>query len=648
MSIGQLEDQNDANFLKRVEDLDSQRQHSKNSKVPPRIKGKPYRLNVGNTEDSLATARGIINGSYKESDHYRAVIDGTADTVLFPSISISNSPKKEVDSENIKKHPHISKEFVVSEEDYILLQKLKASTEFQDDDTFKLKHPARGKPRNRGHKENPYEEKSPSLPTRKYRSIEPSNRDEEEEHPPALPRKTGNFIRNTGDINEGVGNELSNSNTESSNYSNGIGEVSNRVQNNCSRDLKPKLEENTTLNMNLKTFLKLNRNTKPSFSQEDTPFSCKERIPERTYQEKLIRHNNIKPEPPVSRIAVKPKSFINSLEENTITNSRSRAELPLTKIKMASNIDYFDSVQKRPTSTAHLDGPLNKIPVKSSKITISDKEGFIGSALKSNIQHSLEKKKPIPLLPRKPQALKSKAEINEKDKAEYNLVEERPFRESLKKVEYIKPKVPEKKPDILIPKLRSVGKVKPMVPRKKSTINVHELKPVKPSQKAEVIEIELNSVVLKKRSGTDLNRRKPSIPEALQKQKTLNKAKTAPAIPQRKISMPDALAKAQSLREEKFKAHTDKVEKNTEATSREQPGMILSVNLSKFGSLKLPFSPGYENSMEFNYGLTRASTDVSISSVTSGYNTDSSSRSLNHPNKSRAKGPKRKLPSKLS
>ena len=162
--------------------------------------------------------------------------------------------------------------------------------------------------------------------------------------------------------------------------------------------------------------------------------------------------------------------------------------------------------------------------------------------------------------------------------------------------------------------------------------------PVVPKRKPTIPEALLNAKSLKKTTQSSNSSNGDSdIPEALARRNALNKSKVAPAVPTRKISMPEALKKANKL---KAASRGDDVGIENENTS-EQDTTDDSINSKLEAVISLHQRKTFGGSTTPNAPkpLRRVRTTQAVSG--------SASPQLTHITKNRAKGPRRKLPSKI-
>ena len=184
---------------------------------------------------------------------------------------------------------------------------------------------------------------------------------------------------------------------------------------------------------------------------------------------------------------------------------------------------------------------------------------------------------------------------------------------------------------IEMPKLRSVNGNSDT---KEGSVNGKHTPPVVPKRKPTISEALVNAKSLKK---TDQSSNKPpsandsDIPEALAKRNALNKSKVAPVVPARKISMPEALKRANQLKSAAKNDPEPEIEEPASDDINSKLEAVISLHQRKtFG------------------GSASASAPQPLRRVrTTQPSTGAASPQLTHITKGRAKGPRRKLPSKI-
>ncbi|CCE64819.1 hypothetical protein TPHA_0I03180 [Tetrapisispora phaffii CBS 4417] len=199
------EDKDLDSFLKNVEDIDQRRQNGQGRKTttakkPPIVGKKPFHLSTSDKEESLRVAKGILDGSYKETDSYKAIIDGPddqdstleVDYISEYSVNLSPSNPSSPKKPNNQKDETITnqnKKFLISEEEYALLQQLKdqknnESTNKKEKVKEDFTIPSRGKPRHL--RDDPNEIKESHRDRRGYehphRSKEHTHRNHDHSH----------------------------------------------------------------------------------------------------------------------------------------------------------------------------------------------------------------------------------------------------------------------------------------------------------------------------------------------------------------------------------------------------------------------------------------------------------------------------------
>lgn len=296
------------NFLSKVEDLDSKRYNSSSITNPARQPLSPVnndspghrnvrRANTTTTENEERRNRSA-NLAYRSAYNYEMTFSPKKTHYSLKELDLERATPN---SNLNEPRPQNAKEFVISEEDYLLLQKMKASQSPNDyscskpSPSFRKDHrvPSRGRPRDKEIVTVQYDfdfQETARLPASSSSSSPtpppmPTRRSHvqviEDEEKPMLPI----------------------------------------------RPAKAEIVERP-----------LRRITKPELP-----------VPE-----------PVKPKPPVSR-STKPTSFLSSLQDNKLTMANSHGsevETP-TKIVKNSHIDYLDSIQLKP---ATLSSTINNKP----------------------------------------------------------------------------------------------------------------------------------------------------------------------------------------------------------------------------------------------------------------------------------------------
>lgn len=571
-------------FLKRVEEYDSQRRSAAKSKPP--LKEKPNRLRASFSEESLLRARRLLDGAspreLEEMHLSKNALDTRSSELAYKSAynyEKSFSPPRnsqsaregslETDSSPLRTG-RSGKTYVVSEEDFLLLQQLKISKEgssaAMDCEPVKRHYPSRGRPRE-------IFDHSTSLPRR------PASRDElnsSDEKVPSLPARK---YRETSD-----------------------------------RILDVKVPSS---------------NEEPA--KESSLLAPKRKGPPKIEQKQKMEHP---PTPPKSRamksrvIGIKepaespePVTFLESLEKNKLTVKAQVGAPQVNEKPLTSHLDFLDSVQLNPEQQ----NELPKTPVKISPSAV-ESGSFIKSALNTS-PLAIANVSTKPALPRKPARFQTAADASiaprpsslDKKQNEIKLTK-------LRAVEKPKPKVPAKKENLIIPKLR------PVVPPKKGSIELNkrlELASPKSLKKVDVPDSKKSDPTvpealariaqLKRSSSPSRVSTSDDVPEAVSKLGGLRKLKDAPPVPKRNISLPEALQKAEKLRS----APSRPQKPSSKPDFRAELNVVLR-------------APKPEMQLE---------TKASSSSLCSD---SSSTSSLTHPNKTRSRGPKRKLPTNVS
>ncbi|CAL9734511.1 hypothetical protein MOSE0_F00870 [Monosporozyma servazzii] len=655
----------------------------------------------------------------------------------------------------------IDGEYVVSKEDYILLQKIKQQQQ-QPKQTQNL--PSRGAPRGR-HQDQlqtdkvKIDEPGPKLPPRKPKElarIDPyeqrferyskaslknnsqSNNEENEEFTPALPKRNHNNAK-LDLVKDNSVSRINNSNHETSKkpqiiprevsdntieiqernkpkplpktppkhdfvnlkYSQNIELIDLTADDDVSdkKENRPKLPPKPSLNGNLKPVAKkdlkssVHKESKPIVKRESKPMQMvspepveisapksrfnresKPSIPTKLSNDRDFRpSSNTDSKPSINRDSKpliptkpsidrdsKPVGFINSLQNNVLTTSnvsnkanhsptRSKPmgyldsmqnnsttsistkmdTLPSSPTRNSKQLDYLDSMQGNSTTTVTTHKPLSP----SKPITRSPKsESFIESALKNSESTSNLSLKKKPLLPTKPKNLNESKDHTSMISPKHEDLIELP---QLRKVEKPSPASPHRnivQENILLPKLQPVMKKKTPPPVNKDN---------KPSG----IEL-LNLQSVKKMPPPIHKDKKPDLPEALLKRdnltksggfRQLDKSKTVPMIPERKISMPEALKKAEQLKQKKNQpSPTTEGESSPSSSIEDKLSSVLQLHKRH----TMGDAPSSFSGSSINTFPSSKTSSVSVS-------TQHSSSSLPQLTKRRAKGPKRKLPTKI-
>lgn len=395
----------------------------------------------------------------------------------------------------------------------------------------------------------------------------------------------------------------------------------------------------------------------------------------------LDKDNNHKSVTKVSKVTTdKHLDYLESLQQNPNTTITIKKE-PMRKAPVynVTHLDYLDSVQensstvitKHQQKSDHSNSIADTLKMDNGSTKGSKSESFIESALKkSESTYSLSLKKK-PLLPIKPATLanfkinSSPKKVTPNDKRENPNIDDRIQLPQLRRVgipqtSKMSPKKTPIQEYIDIPELKSVKKTEtpafPPINRNTKPTNIIELP-------------KLKSVEKDKAQLPPVNKdTKPKLPEALIKHADLKTkenfhdrhmihSKTAPAIPARKISMPEALRRAKELKENRNKkiANTTiskEVSSTFNDTSNTKPVSDKPLSIEDKLSRILVLQKRHTVNDEYS---SRSSTSTSVNSnpfrSTSNTSTPISSQtstsSLNHPTKGRSKGPKRKLPTKM-
>lgn len=313
------------------------------------------------------------------------------------------------------------------------------------------------------------------------------------------------------------------------------------------------------------------------------------------------------------------KTFLKSLEDNKLTTSNYKDQDKGPELKPTRNVDFLESVQLK--SPPQSPSKMKTIEEKHFKLNSPKKDGFIVSVLSSEEN--------------------SRSSLSEKPSNEGNYHLSGGL---TTKAEKKKPVVPPKKDiklkDIELEKVDKTGK----------------------GGDGKQIEPEFQKIVLNKRTPPPVSKRKPSIPEALLKAQNLSKNtenkksvaqskesidmlpklnKKGPPVPQRKVSMPEALKKLESMKNKN--STTENVQKDNGEESEISDSEPESINNKLESVLKRANTSGQIGSKHIGHLPPRAATTGDLLSKKEPHTT----QSLSHPNKSRSRGPKRKLPTKI-
>lgn len=631
MGATTLQDRDLKDFLERVEDYDSM--HFKNigrSGTKPPLKQKPEQLKSSFSKESLERARKLLDGEqlvgvekYKSKDTTDRI--PTSDLAYKSAYNYDKtfSPKKsrypeEINSkkfEDSSSGTDNSKTFVISEEDYKLLQQLKSDKHKRESNPEEIstrRLPSRGRPRERLREgpreqrivEDEIEERPPSLPARRSHTLSaqgPKDATHEKnmniaENPPLKPARNGRFQRQD--------------------HENSI--QMEKKKSSAPPPIPPKRQRPRTS------------------------------VPE-SQPQKLV-------------LDTEPKTYLSSLENNKLTvfdNHVSQTSRPIKP----SHIDYLDSVQmKNPTSIDAV-SPSGKNVVKISPTSeVNHSESFIKSALKTmeTTPSSKSTQNLKPLLPAKPSSLR-KATLNDSgnlNRQERAQIDTTPVNEAasvkLRSREKTKPKVPAKNNDLIIPKLREVNPASMQKKTDFASLDEGErtgkygasekmsiLKSLQGRNKDSTTPEALLKLKKLNKTVTDDNCTddKP-IAEAVAKLGRLQRVKDSPPVPQRKISMPEALKKAEALRNRQPRPPAREVSRKAELET------ILTVP-------RLPMRQSHDKNpvkseIAISSALESPMGGISTKVTPSSDREDSGvPKALKHFNKDRARGPKRKLPSKV-
>lgn len=372
---------------------------------------------------------------------------------------------------------------------------------------------------------------------------------------------------------------------------------------------------------------------------------------------------------PASRKLKEPISFLSSLSNNKLSVSHINQPETPTKRKSNISIDYLDSVQLKSPSPHNSPSPSPKrspiIPLKSK---LPRSESFINSALKSNIEQ--EKKtipttKEKPILPSKPKKLQNDYITVDEHKDENSELKSFKLKPTKNKdTTYISPKIapniPLKNNNIVLPSLRTADADVRKSTSQNSRTDQHNIelpklrsvngdqsdkkkstRPDVPKREPTIPEALLKGRNLRKSkiNEQDDENTNQGLPEALVKKNNLQKSKIAPNVPERKISMPEALKRASMLRN---KNNASPPREDSTLESDTKPEETIKNKLESIMLMQQRKTFGGNSSPNLQPPIRRSKTTVSETNLTS----KESSASLVHVTKNRARGPKRKLPTK--
>ncbi|EJS41236.1 bsp1p [Saccharomyces arboricola H-6] len=577
------------NFLSKVEDLDSKRYNNTSSSDSARqplssVSNKTSKHTNIRRADTMTgeNEEDENNLAYRSAYNYEMTFSPKKTHYSLNELDLerttSNLDSKRSSSEKTKK-------FVISEEDYLLLQKLKASQ--SPDDTILNKFspslerdhrmPRRGQPRESQPRESqprrsqPREQEVVSIEYDfdfQERARSPSS---SSSPPPPLPTRRSHV----------------------------------KVIENEEKRMLP---------------------TRPGKSEVT---KCPLSGPTKS---ELTVHDRLKPKPPVSR-STKPTSFLSSLEDNKLTMAKthqSEVETPKKTVVKSSHIDYLDSIQLKPTT---LSPTLKTKPTPPSPPVkrLPRSESFIKSALNSNLTATSK-----PSLPEKPQKLRNSKRIVPKakpsippKKVELNLVlpELRPVENSPTRQKFENSiDIPKLRASNHSVKVREENSIPEAIKKVQNLKKTQHEKPVIPQKKSSLTN-NLKPTTIKHEDGVNKSNNEP---EALSLRNNLKRR--PPKAPERKISMPEALRKIELMKKSKTEPVLESA--NGLSINAKLDAIIASRNLRSSNTVP-----------EFNSSQTNkeGSGDFNVSKD----NAAKETKPLVHINKNRARGPKRKLPTHM-
>lgn len=659
-------------FLKRVEDYDLQRDGNNNAVKTVSTTSKE--ANSGYSEESLLRARKLL------SENGVAIIDKEprGSTLDAPELAYRSAYNYER-TFSPRKIASGSKTYMVSEDDYLLLQRLKA----------KEKPPAPLPPREKSEEEKSrdsnrlktlldgvttpfFSRTATSLPSNDYYNLklEPGNTKSphieapRNKEPPPLPPKarsrTENKLENA-DSRENFKEPTSRSISPPSSPTRLFSEVELKTNpkkfNLQAKQGSPERALSDNNEMSSSPAKELHPSSLPSFDFLDS-------VQKNKVESKL---ETSKSKPPFKSLSPHSDHPIDSTTHNSTPPAKPSKPLqlansPKISLRRTDSESYISSALKSssPQSTSSNNVRTNfKVPSKPST------ETFINSALKSSPPpppptptRTNTTLKPRPLA--KPASLKKSSTATENDELKPGKPAELAQPKPSGSNECPKPRVPPKKPELALPKLRHVdpndsnrSKIKPEtdftanlkkatppdVPKKNPDLpealarlgNLSRAEPP-PKREEDVPEALIKAGHLSKALPSP--RRKEDVPEALVHLEKLNKVSKQPPVPTRKISMEEALQKAQELKKQQQKQPQLPEEKLKQPKDmKSELGAVLKMQ-------KLQSSKHF---------LSSSSSTEPSSSNNSTTSLDSSDKPnvLSHATKTRSKGPKRRVPTSI-
>ncbi|CAR27556.1 ZYRO0D01276p [Zygosaccharomyces rouxii] len=657
-------------FLKRVEDYDLQRRG--NNDVTTTAGATNNEMNGGYSEESLERARKLL------SENGVAIVDGESrkSTLDAPELAYRSAYNYER-TFSPKRVTTNSKTYTVSEDDYLLLQRLKA----------KEKPPAPLPPHEKSRDNDrlrklldgvttpSFPKTTTSLPSSSYYSTNLESRKTEaipavtsrSRGPPPVPPKSRSRAKDESENIEpekDVGKPISPPRSPSSSPPSSPTKSPYKVELKSSPkkfNLKAELEPS-------KKTLALD-NGKSSSPNKESPSSLSSHL---DFLDSVQR-NKVEPnlETPKNKSPIKSSSlhsnqFIDSAAHKSTPPAKPNkplelANTPKSSLQRTRSGSFINSALKSPVTqpTASSASPtIFKIPSKPST------ESFINSALKASPPPPPKPaRKPTTIV--KPRPLSKPASLRKSSTAPEDgefrpekpagLAQLRPTGSNEKP----KPHVPPKKSELVLPKLRHVdrtdshgnkinseadftAKLKkttpPEVPKKNPSLpealkRLSNLSKAAPPPKPEEDVPEALTKVGHLSRAAPPPKRAEDVPEALAHLEKLNKVSKQPPVPTRKISMGEALQKAQELKKQQQKQSQSSEGEQKPKDVKSELGAVLMAQKLRASKPLLSGSSSTEPS----------STNSSTTSLSS----SNSSNTLSHANKTRSKGPKRRIPSTI-
>lgn len=649
-------------FLKRVEEYDSQR-----------------KVVDGTTSNNLgAYSQESIERAKKLLQNGITIVDESSTTSTLDASDLAYSSAYNYERTfSPKKLTAEEKTYVVSEEDYLLLQRLKAKEKTPPP------LPNRGRAREKHLEKLLVEDKPPALPSRKYQNLSLSVEENENfqsfsnekvksaksDKPPVPPKSRSSLktletvfaphdrpttLKSSPQVDVSSWNESSSEKTAFASEKSQLKDMENSPR---KLDLK-----SSPRKFNLKAELEpLKSNLVPNSTQP----SLAPRSPRIDF---LKSTQGKQSEPPAKTTSFKVKQlgksttdgFINSISNSTTPKQSEPLKLsnPAVLPKTGSE-SFINSAIKTSPHSSSLGGNYSNFKITPK----SGSESFLTSALKSSPAAK-------PVKPPKPVSLAKQLDLRSGDSN--FIVQGNPQKPAGPTAPKQKPKVPPKKSEIELPKLRHVSpsgsgpaknnfgsvtdftnqlkRVESPKVYEKETSQPEALAklghlskpPPSPKRQDEVPEALSKLGHLSKPAISP--KRENDVPEALSHLEKLNKVSKQPPVPTRKISMAEALQRARELKEQKqMQAHRPEPEQPRDMKT--ELGAVLMAQKLKSSKPFIAGRPHTEPSSNNSSTLSLGRTQSTPPTPTVFEKTVP--QTLTHANKRRARGPKRKLPSNV-